>query len=72
MKSSAKIDIFGGPWMVAYMVGPGMSLFAVFVLWPTLNALLVSMQSWTGFSPQSQFVGLQNPKISCFFNDYHP
>ena len=60
MKPSGKVDLFGGPWMVSFMVGPGLLLFAVFVLWPTLDALVVSMQSWTGFSPESQFVGLHN------------
>ena len=45
---------------LAFMVGPGLFIFAVFVLWPTLDALVVSMHSWTGFSPESQFVGLQN------------
>ena len=60
MKSQGKVNLFGGQWMVAFMVGPGLLVFSVFVLWPTLDALVVSMQSWTGFSPESQFVGLQN------------
>ena len=60
MKSQGKVNLFGGQWMVAFMVGPGLLVFSVFVLWPTLDALVVSMQSWTGFSPEAQFVGLQN------------
>ena len=60
MRSHSKVDLFGGPWMVALMIGPGLFMFGVFVLWPTLDAVIVSMHSWTGFSPESRFIGLRN------------
>lgn len=39
---------------------PGLSLYAVLLLYPTISALYYSLTNWDGLSPSYQFVGLQN------------
>jgi len=39
---------------------PALVIIAVFLLYPALSAFLVALQSWSGFSPKSHFVGLGN------------
>jgi raffinose/stachyose/melibiose transport system permease protein len=39
---------------------PGLSLYAVLFLYPTISALYYSLTNWDGLSPSYQFVGLQN------------
>lgn len=46
------------PWLLL-MVLPGLLLFAVFVLWPLVNALANSLFRWDGLSPKV-FVGFTN------------
>ncbi len=58
--SSHKTLVFGGPGTALLMVAPALFLFSVFMLWPAIHALFVSMNSWTGFSPETEFVGLGN------------
>lgn len=46
------------PWLLL-LVGPGLTLFAVFVLWPLINAFANSFFRWDGLSPKV-FAGLGN------------
>lgn len=46
------------PW-IYLLVAPGVILFAVFLVWPLLNALANSFFQWDGLSPKI-FVGLNN------------
>lgn len=46
--------------MILLLIGPSLILFALFVLWPAIDAVAVSMSSWTGFSPSATFTGLEN------------
>ncbi|TWT24872.1 carbohydrate ABC transporter permease [Planomicrobium sp. CPCC 101110] len=39
---------------------PGLILYSIFFLFPTLSALFYSFTNWDGFSPSYQFVGLDN------------
>lgn len=39
---------------------PGLVLYSIFFLYPTVSALFYSFTDWDGFSPAFQFVGLDN------------
>ncbi|GCB46877.1 carbohydrate ABC transporter permease [Streptomyces sp. NL15-2K] len=39
---------------------PALVLFAVFMIVPTLNVFRMSLYTWSGFSPDMRFVGLDN------------
>ncbi|MEU9290375.1 sugar ABC transporter permease [Streptomyces sp. NPDC048275] len=39
---------------------PALVLFAVFMVVPTMNVFRMSLYSWSGFSPDMRFVGLDN------------
>lgn len=52
--------LFGGPWTAVLLLAPGLLLFTAFVAYPAVQALTVSTQSWTGFSPEPIFVGTDN------------
>jgi N-acetylglucosamine transport system permease protein len=41
-------------------LGLPLALFAVFVVWPFVQAIYYSMTDWTGFTPDMSFVGLDN------------
>jgi ABC-type sugar transport system permease subunit len=56
-------DYLGSPWTVALLAGPGLLLFGIFVAWPALQALPVSLESWNGFSPTRAFIGLANYRV---------
>ncbi|MCW8130780.1 MAG: sugar ABC transporter permease [Planctomycetota bacterium] len=58
--ASTRSNLIGGPGTLAVLLSPALVLFTLFLVWPALNALLVSMSSWTGFSPESKFTGLEN------------
>jgi ABC-type sugar transport system permease subunit len=60
MRRAEGSTIYGGRWMVAATLGPALTLFGVFVLWPALQALPVSLDSWTGYTPTANDVGLDN------------
>jgi len=45
---------------VLFFVGPALTLFVVFVVWPIVRALQFSLYRWKGFGPLVAFVGLQN------------
>ena len=45
---------------VLFFVGPALTLFAVFVVWPILKAVQFSLYRWKGFGPLTDFVGLDN------------
>ena len=53
---------------VLFFVGPALTLFAVFVVWPIVRALQFSLYRWKGFGPLVDFVGLQN-YVSVLTND---
>ena len=55
-----KTRLFGGKRMALLLLGPPLFLVFLFKLWPALDALYVSLCSWTGFSPQAEFTGLAN------------
>ena len=44
---------------IALFLSPALCLFSFFVAWPTLRALLYSLQKWNGFT-QPEWIGLQN------------
>ena len=46
--------------MVLIMLGPALLLFGLFMLWPAIDAIYVSLCSWSGFSPEARFIGLDN------------
>lgn len=58
--AQARANLAGGTGTAVAMAAPALGLFALFLLWPAADALLISMQSWTGFSPEGTFIGLQN------------
>lgn len=60
MSTRKNFTLYGGSGMVLLLVGPSLLLFVLFVLWPAVDAIFVSMSSWTGFSPTSTFTGLEN------------
>src|ERR1044071_1523039 len=60
MSAQRKSPLYGGTGMVLLLIGPSLILFALFVLWPAIDAVAVSMSSWTGFSPSATFTGLEN------------
>ncbi|MEU4426706.1 sugar ABC transporter permease [Actinoplanes sp. NPDC024001] len=45
---------------VAACLLPALALFLLFMIWPTLNVFRMSLYTWSGFSPQMRFVGLDN------------
>jgi raffinose/stachyose/melibiose transport system permease protein len=53
---------------VLFFVGPALTLFVVFVVWPIVRALQFSLYRWKGFGPLVDFVGLQN-YVSVLTND---
>jgi raffinose/stachyose/melibiose transport system permease protein len=53
---------------IAFFVGPALTLFVVFVVWPIVRALQFSLYRWKGFGPLVDFVGLQN-YVSVLTND---
>ncbi|MCK6470778.1 MAG: sugar ABC transporter permease [Planctomycetes bacterium] len=58
--AQARANLAGGSGTAVAMAAPALGLFALFLLWPAVDALVVSMQSWTGFSPETTFIGLEN------------
>ncbi|GAB4086641.1 sugar ABC transporter permease [Myceligenerans cantabricum] len=45
---------------IAFFVAPALALFALFVIWPIITAVQLSVYKWKGFGPLVDFVGLQN------------
>jgi raffinose/stachyose/melibiose transport system permease protein len=45
---------------VVLFVGPALTLFGVFVVWPVARAVQFSFYRWKGFGPLVDFVGLKN------------
>src|SRR5690606_22191584 len=43
-----------------FMLLPALLLMLIFLVWPAIGAFKVALESWTGFSPASRFVGLDN------------
>ncbi|MFI6737175.1 carbohydrate ABC transporter permease [Nonomuraea sp. NPDC050451] len=48
-----------GAFVLACLL-PALVLFAVFMVVPTLNVFRMSLYTWSGFSPDMRFVGLDN------------
>jgi ABC-type sugar transport system permease subunit len=53
-------NLYGGWGMIAFMLAPALLLLGLFVFYPAVNALWVSLSSWSGFAPQSQFIWFDN------------
>ena len=53
---------------IAFFVTPALALFALFVVWPIITAVQMSMYKWRGFGPMVDFVGLAN-YVSVLTND---
>jgi raffinose/stachyose/melibiose transport system permease protein len=53
---------------VLFFVGPALTIFVIFVVWPIVRALQFSLYRWKGFGPLVDFVGLQN-YVSVLTND---
>jgi raffinose/stachyose/melibiose transport system permease protein len=45
---------------IAFFVTPALALFVLFVIWPILTAVQLSVYRWKGFGPLVDFVGLRN------------
>ena len=45
---------------IAFFVTPALALFALFVVWPIITAVQLSVFRWKGFGPLVDFVGLRN------------
>lgn len=50
----------GNGGFVAACLLPALVLFVVFMAWPTVNVFRMSLYTWSGFSPDARFVGLDN------------
>jgi N-acetylglucosamine transport system permease protein len=50
----------GNGGFVAACLLPALVLFVVFMAWPTVNVFRMSLYTWSGFSPDMRFVGLDN------------
>jgi raffinose/stachyose/melibiose transport system permease protein len=53
---------------VLFFVGPALTLFLLFVVWPVSRAVQFSFYRWKGFGPLTDFVGLRN-YVSVLSND---
>lgn len=42
------------------MYVPALIMFAIFIIYPFVNGIIISFTSWNGFSQDSKWVGLQN------------
>ena len=45
---------------ITFFVSPALTLFALFVVWPIITAVQMSLYRWRGFGPMVDFVGLGN------------
>jgi raffinose/stachyose/melibiose transport system permease protein len=45
---------------IAFFVTPALALMAVFVVWPVVTAVRMSLYRWKGFGPMDDFVGWSN------------
>ncbi|GAA3652626.1 carbohydrate ABC transporter permease [Microbacterium marinilacus] len=45
---------------IAFFVAPALALFVLFVVWPIITAVQMSLYKWRGFGPMVDFVGLGN------------
>jgi raffinose/stachyose/melibiose transport system permease protein len=45
---------------IVFFVTPALALFALFVVWPIITAVQLSVYRWKGFGPLVDFVGLRN------------
>lgn len=46
-------------WLPLGYLAPALALYAIFVLWPLVRVLWLSLQNWTGYGPET-FAGLAN------------
>src|SRR3954467_8750697 len=46
--------------LVAVFVLPSLILYGLFMIWPFVGTLQLSLQAWDGFAPDRTFVGLGN------------
>jgi ABC-type sugar transport system permease subunit len=61
-------NLYGGWGMIALLLAPALVLLGLFVFYPAVDAIIVSLSSWSGFAPRSQFIGLENYR-SLLFTD---
>lgn len=45
---------------ITFFVAPALVLFGMFVIWPMITAVQMSLYRWKGFGPMVDFVGLKN------------
>lgn len=50
----------GNGGFIAACLLPALVLFVLFMAWPTVNVFRMSLYTWSGFSPDMRFVGLDN------------
>ncbi|GAA2500263.1 carbohydrate ABC transporter permease [Winogradskya humida] len=60
MTAAAKRRKRGNGGFVLACLAPALVLFAVFMIVPTVNVFRMSLYTWSGFSPDMRFVGLDN------------
>ena len=39
---------------------PALALYVVFVIWPYVRSMYISLTKWRGLTPKATFVGLEN------------
>ena len=59
-KNSRRPLTFDRVSFMLVFLGLPLAIFLVFVVWPFVQALWYSMTDWTGFTPEMNFVGLDN------------
>src|SRR3712207_1167096 len=58
-----------GMWITSYLfLLPALSIYLVFLVYPIVNSLWVSLHEWDGLSPTWTFIGLENYR-RLFFED---
>ncbi len=58
-----------GMWITSYLfLLPALSIYLVFLVYPIVNSLWVSLHEWDGLSPTWRFIGLENYR-RLFFED---
>lgn len=45
------------PWWFAL---PAIAVFAIFMIWPSIDGVILAFQEWDGVSPEREFVGVDN------------
>lgn len=50
-------------WFILCSVAPALILYLIFMIYPTINVFRMSLYKWGGYSPNKEFVGLNNFRL---------